>query len=164
MGAPSVTVVRMSGKARSDLTEADLEEMAGHVLYERRMWQWALERLAIEQGPSPQHNALIEVYNLHARTLTEFLASDPKRKTDIVASDFADWQPGDSISYLLEAIGPINRRLLHISTWRLDKSTVPQELERWSHNALHLTFLWDQFMGALSPQRRLWFEKPISAS
>jgi hypothetical protein len=76
--------------------------MAGHVLYERRMWQWALESLVAEQRPSPAHNALIEVYNLHARTLTEFLACAPKRKDDIVASDFALWQPNGEISFLIE--------------------------------------------------------------
>jgi hypothetical protein len=154
----------MSARPRPELTIAELEEMAGHVLYERRMWQWALDCLIVERGPSAEHNALIEVYNLHSRTLTDFLACDPKRNTDIVASDFGNWRPGGDIVFLLEAVGSINKRLLHISTWRLNKSTVPQELERWSRNAHHLTVLWDQFLRALSPERRIWFEKPMSAS
>jgi hypothetical protein len=77
----------MGGTTRLEIGSAELEEMVGHVLYERRMWQWALEQLIVERGPSSERNALIEVYNLHSRTLTEFLACDPKWPTDIVASD-----------------------------------------------------------------------------
>ena len=105
------TVGWMSARRRPDLTEAEWEEMAGHVLYERRMWQWALDRLIIERGPSAEHNALIEVYTLHARTLTEFLACMPRTEGDIVASDFVDWQPGTDIRFLLQAVDPINKRL-----------------------------------------------------
>ena len=61
-------------KLRFPLTDDQLEEMASHVMYERRTWQWALDGHVADSAPGPQPNALIEVYNLHSRTLTEFLA------------------------------------------------------------------------------------------
>jgi len=39
-----------------------------------------------------------------------------------------------------------------------------KSFERWSRNAHHLTVLWDQLSGALSRERRIWFEKTMSAS
>jgi hypothetical protein len=61
-------------KLRFPLTDDQLEEMASHVMYERRTWQWALDGHVADSAPGPQPNALIELYNLHSRTLTEFLA------------------------------------------------------------------------------------------
>jgi len=132
--------------------------MAGHVLYEKRMWDWALAGLVDVRDQSPEHNALIEVFLLHSRVLTEFFRATPKRD-DVVASDYVpEWVPGGDVEFLVKALNATNKRWGHLSIYRLDTAQVASDLKRWSDNAHHLSMAWELFLGKLSLERRKWFE------
>jgi hypothetical protein len=135
-----------------------LERMAGHVLYEKRMWDWAVAQLVAITEDSPHHNALVEIFHLHTRALTEFFRCRP-HSDDIVASDdVPDWSTGGDLNFLVDALESINKRWGHISTYRLDRDGLRDDAARWSNNVHHLTLIWDRFIRALPAERRGWFD------
>jgi hypothetical protein len=144
-------------------TEQELEAMAGHVLYEQRMWQWSVERLVEIREENAEHNGLIEVFLLHSRCLTEFFQSQP-RQDDVVAGHYVPgWKPHGSVTFLSSAMAATNKRWGHLSLYRLDKERVKEDLDRWSHNVHHMSVTWSRFLSELSDERRRWFEAEASA-
>jgi hypothetical protein len=55
--------------ARQPPASEVLERMAGHILYEKRMWDWAVAQLVANTDESPEHNALVVVFHLHTGAL-----------------------------------------------------------------------------------------------
>jgi hypothetical protein len=141
------------------LTEIELERMARHVQYERDMWLWAVRGLTVESGPSAMHNALVEVFLLHSRALTEFFRSKPAGD-DVVADQFApEWQgtKNGDVQILTDALKATNKRWGHLSAYRLQDASVASDTERWSRNVHHLELAWAAFLNALPASRRHWF-------
>jgi hypothetical protein len=54
------------------LVKSELQTFAGHVRYEKDMWDWTIENLGSEVPDGPFHNAMVEVFILHSRALVEF--------------------------------------------------------------------------------------------
>jgi hypothetical protein len=52
--------------------KSELQTFAGHVRYEKDMWDWAIENLGSEVPDGAFHNAMVEVFILHSRALVEF--------------------------------------------------------------------------------------------
>jgi len=151
-------------KARQPLSNDVLKRMAIHIRYEKTMWDWAVEQLVSNTEHSVEHNALVEVFHLHTRALTEFFRCKPQQD-DVVASDYVqDWTPGGDMDFLFDALESINKRVGHISTYRLDeRRSLSTDAARWSNNVHHLTLIWDRFARSLSADRCRWFELEVSA-
>lgn len=145
--------------AKTERSETELIDAAGHVAYEWWMLWWAYRVRSLSGQRSgwelePEWNAGIEVFLLHYRNLLDFL-SPPKTADDdyILATDyvkdFAASKP--PVKYRL----PLNKHLSHLSYrrlvqhgWHLD--TMTDEL--WES--------WQEFSEALNdahPTRCDWF-------
>jgi hypothetical protein len=145
-------------------SDGDLEKMAGHILYETRMLEWAIALLADNFDESAEHNALVEVFLLHTRALTEFFASQPKRNDDVVASDYIDnWSPGVDGTALERALMATHKRWGHISLYRLDEASLSNDINRWQENVEPVRRLWLRFFAALTPEQQAWFVADLSA-
>lgn len=162
---------RVPGATHGPHGPETLEELAGHVLYERHMWNWAAHQLNDEvegpmgQGPSPERNALIECYLLHLRNLIEFFRSPGQREDDVVATDYlSEWSVGQHESTLSLAWEGLNKRLNHITTARADAASWSQVQSSWqaAHDAA--VELWQAFEEQLDPTTLEWFQREESAS
>lgn len=148
-----------------------LKELAGHLLYEWRMWNWAAHQLndgvdgPVGRGPSPERNALIECYLLHLRNLIEFFRSPGQWEDDVVATDYlSNWSVGQCESVLTSAWEGLNKRLNHITTARADAASWSGVQESWqaAHDAV--AELWQAFERQLDPTTLEWFQREQSAS
>lgn len=150
---------------------ADLEKLAGHVLYEWRMWNWAAHQLneivegPVGRGPSPERNALIECYLLHLRNLIEFLRSSGQWEDDVVATDYlSEWSVGQHERALTFAWEGLNKRLNHITTARGDATSWSQVQRSWQTAHDVVVQLWQTFEGQLDPTSLGWFQREWSAA
>jgi|HubBroStandDraft_2_1064218.scaffolds.fasta_scaffold531206_1 hypothetical protein len=153
----------------NDMTAAQLERMAGHVLFEYRMWDWARISLLGDPLVSPERNAQIDAYLLHGRNLLDFLTNTANQADDIVARHFAsNWVPRSEGSSVAEAIRftrkELNKRFAHLSTRRLEGDGLPDAHQAWSQLGTMLLDEWGRFLSELSEERRAWFGIPYSAS
>ncbi len=148
-----------------------LEEIARHVLYEWRMWNWAARRL--NESPSgagacdlsPERNALIECYLLHLRNLIEFFRSSGQREDDVVAADYlSEWSVGQHESALTSAWDGLNKRLNHITTVRADAASWSQVESSWQEAHDVVVELWQTFEEQLDPTTLEWFQREWSAA
>jgi hypothetical protein len=77
--------------ARGRRTDAELQHASGHVLYGLTQLVGAADRLALGVTDQVTHNALIESFASHVRSLMEFFDSRPDAKADdVIAADFFD--------------------------------------------------------------------------
>ncbi len=142
-------------------SEETLKAMAGHVVYEQRMWDWARQVVDVTPITSPEHNASVEAFLLHSRVLAEFFTARNPKPDDVVAADYvSDWTADDDIRALDQAQKSIHKRLAHLSTLRLDDSVQDQRV--WSDNAIRMNRTWVRFLESLSPDRTVWFSSALA--
>ena len=162
---------RVPGATHGPHGAAALEELAGHVLYERRMWNWAAQQLnekvegPVGRGPSPERNALIECYLLHLRNLIEFFRSPGQWEDDVVATDYlSEWSVGQHESALTSAWEGLNKRLNHITTARADAASWSHVQRSWQTAYDVVVELWQAFEERLDPKVLEWFHREETAS
>ena len=121
---------------RQGPSEHQLAKMAEHVVYEHRMCKWAAGEVD-RHDPGGLHNALVEAYLLHARVLTEFFRSSPGGD-DVVAHHYVkDWNGGPDITEAEQVIRAINKRMAHLTLYRLDHGSLPGDQIRWKPVLAH---------------------------
>jgi len=149
-----------------ELTEEQLEKMARHIVYERRMWQWAYDTLMKEdQRPGSMdfdqrwQNALIESHALHLRALTEFFCPRKSpRRTDVFATHyFPSWDPGPEGDELLASVLTLNKRVGHLTLSRIQYETRNEDERSWYQCRGPMTELLNRFEAMFGEKERNWF-------
>jgi hypothetical protein len=155
-----------------ELTEEQLEGMARHFVYEKRMWQWTWDALARmdHQAPPPHpdqawRNALIESHLLHLRALTEFFSPRKNPRTgDVFATDyFPSWSAGSEGAQLLASMPSLNKRVGHLTLSRMQHETRKEDESAWYEGPVPMMELLKRFEEMFGEKERTWFNPPLSA-
>jgi hypothetical protein len=155
-----------------ELTEEQLEGMARHFVYEKRMWQWTWDELARMDHDSPPihhdqalRNALIESHLLHLRALTEFFCPRKNpRVGDVFATHyFPSWNADPEGEQLLASIPSLNKRVGHLTLSRTQFETRKEDESSWYQGRGAMMELLKRFEEMFGEKERRWFNPPLSA-
>lgn len=131
------------------LSDQDLTHWAReHLVYERRMLQYTVRRLAAMQAKprGAASNAMLESFAVHVRCLRGFLWSDrdprnPKHRTDALAADFCvpdAWNglrgPVPEALAAVDDRQRIGREIVHLSYCRLEVEPTEKD---WDVREIH---------------------------
>lgn len=155
-----------------ELTGEQLEGMARHFAYEKRMWEWTWDALArIDSESPPTHldqawrNAIIESHLLHLRALTDFFCPRKNpRSGDVFATDyFPSWNAGSEGDQLLSSMPSLNKRVGHLTLSRMQHETRKEDESAWYKCRVPMTELLKRFERMFNEEERCWFNPPLSA-
>jgi len=155
-----------------ELTAEQLEEMARHIVYEMRMWQWTYDALARMDREAPSNdsdqgwrNSLIESYLLHQRALTEFFCPrNNPRAGDVFATQyFPSWDAGSEGDELLASIPSLNKRVGHLTLSRIQNETRKVDESSWLQGHVPMMELLKRFEEMFGEKERRWFNPRLSA-
>ena len=142
--------------------------MAAHILYEKRMWDFANAQLLVRTSESIGNsqyragirNCLIESYLLHQRTLTEFFCSTSNSKEDdVFAFDYIpEWDAGQDGIMLTSSLRSLNKRWGHLTLLRTKSDTRAADEKVWLEGHGPILRLYRSFLSRLGDDERSWFE------
>jgi hypothetical protein len=125
--------------------------------YELQMLAFAIEELTVVERYTVEQYAMLEVFLLHARNLTEFYLDDP-RKDDIVAMHIAgtDWLENSGLQAQLDELRDgretIHKWLAHITATRIrDPKNPDYNVGEMATALFDLTY---HFVSSLEPETR----------
>lgn len=127
--------------SRKQPSDEELREDSHHLLYEMEQMAGAVQRLAGlrvagQNAPEVDENALLESVVMHARGLIEFAYSDYPRPDDVVATDFLpDWpnlRPPIT-DFLAEVKKRTDKEMMHITRER----SIAEQLRGWKYGRVH---------------------------
>jgi len=95
-----------------------------HLPYEIDMLRYAYQRLQSSPPETPEYNALIECFSVHARNLLDFFwYLKPKKGDHAIARHFVDdpaYNPFDGVDPKGRLYGKLNAQIVHLTYNRTD--------------------------------------------